>query len=301
MPTVSSTFSVSNFGDGAGSTNYVIDLAAALSSYYGKLIRQGNAFRITGYGVRVFNPNTVVQDESLSASGKLVFYEPTGNRKKAWKKAFQAVQHQRKLMGITEKGYDFRVGLHSSYAQVPQQAWIRDSGEELSLGSGSTDRNGIFAVHNSGLIDDSLPEDAAMNGFGSPYDFAGLTEGDADFKDGLGDTGFYTPGTASQLAGILPFQAAAAGIYDAGVFASGGDIAPAWTNAQMDTCDVTVMCGLLGVVIDTTIVDDTTGQTQDTAIEVMLDVHSWSPLLPKRKSTRRKSRAGSKRRRKSRK
>lgn len=298
MPRISSTFTLSNAADGAMDSKHIIDCAAALSAYYGKLIRQGNAFRIKSYSVRVFNPNTLVQDENLAVAGKLVYYEPTGNRKSAWKKAFRATQHQRKLIGISEKAYDFRVGLHSAYPEVPQQAWIRGQDESLVLGSGSTDRNGIFAVHNAGLVDDTLPEDSEMNGFGTPYDVAAviLAEGDLDFKEGTGDAGFYTPGTASQLAAVLPFQVAASGVYD-----SSNQEVSTWTTAQVEECNATAMCGLVGIVIDTTMPDDTVAQTQDVGVEITLDIESWSSLFPKKKKSRSKKNAGSKRRRKSKK
>ena len=50
------------------------------------------------------------------------------------------------------------------------------------------------------------------------------------------------------------------------------------------------MCGLLGVYIDTTTIDDSLGQTADWGIEVSVEVESWTPIMKKSRRTKRSKR-----------
>lgn len=287
MPHLNFNYTLSNHSDGHGTgAKLLLDITASLSELYGKQIRQGSIVKINSIRVGVANPNTSVQDESLSAAGTLQYFHPTGNRKKAWKNAFDAVLQQRKQNGIKTRGYDFRVGFYgtSGWDTVINQAWIRSEDDVLVLGASSDDQNSVFEVYNDSLIDASYPVNSDLNGFGTPYDTPGLTQGDLDFE--ANEATFYQLGKASYVTSDLTFQAAAGGIYDAGVFQSGGDMAPAWTNTDVIDGPIWVMCGLMGLDVSTTIPDDTTNQTQDTLVTICIDVESWKPILPRRKKGR---------------
>lgn len=267
--------------DGSSTQKFLIDIAKELSQRYGKLIRQGQLFKIKSAGVRVYNPNTLVQDNLLSASGRLLFYSPTKHRKDAWKSAFRAVQNLRKTHGLKSKNYDFRVGLESSFGEVVNQAWIRDEDETLNLGGIDDDQNAIFSVHNAQLDNtNASPPDERMNGFGTPYDVVGINAlADLDFKEGLyGDSPYFVMGAADQTMDSVPYSVAHAGAFDN----SGIEDYGAVTNAENIIVDSMAMCGLVGVTIDTQIPDDSELQTEDYGIQVTLDIEKWTPIFQRR-------------------
>ncbi len=287
MPTLKfESGSFSNYSDGSGTVRFLCDLSSELSAMYGKLIRQGSVFKINGIQVRLQNPNTLAQDNSLSAAGRIAYYHPTGNRKKAWRNGFSAVQRLRRQHGLKESGYDFRVALYeiSGWDQVDYQAWVKGENDLLVLGNNPSDpERSLFNVHNSALDTVTSPRDTGTSGFGTPYDTPGILPQDVDFHEN--DNGYFTPGRADIDLQEVGFQVAAAGSFDD--FGSGGDYA-GWTNAQQINGPIWAMCGLLGVEVDTTIPDDSETQTQDSEIHLYVDVESWTPIVKKKKG--RKSR-----------
>lgn len=290
------TVDFSQFSDGAGNVRYLLDLTKDLSQLYGKLIRQGQVVKVRSIQFGLENPNTLAQDIAMAAAGDVYYYHPTQNRKNAWKAAFKAVQAHRRLLGIQAKGYDFRVGFrgNSEWDTVDFNAWIRDEQHHLVLGYHPDPQNSIFTVHNDRLVDASNPVDPDYNGFGTPFDVPGIGVGDLDFTDQ--DNTFYQEGYASTNMNALRFQVAAAGAYDdAGSLGDWGT----WTNTDKLHGPIHAMCGLIGLDIDTSMVDDSEGQTQDTRLTVNVDVESWSPILKARKprKTNSKRKASSRRRR----
>lgn len=288
MPRITKSYVDTITADGSAGHKFTIDLPMMLSERYGKLVRQGQLFKIESVAVRVFNPDTLVQDRLITASGRILWISPTKNRKDAWKSAFRAVQNLRKTHGLKSPNYDFRVGLNDAYPRVVQQAWIRDEDEVLNLTSDSTDQNGIFAVHNSQLGEMVNPADELMNGFGTPYDLVGVNSWqDLDFKEGISDSGFFIQGYASQILESEPFSVSHAGSFDN----AGEDDFVGVTNAEYRPIDAFAMCGLLGVVIDTMVPDDTELQSQDYGIEVTVNVKSWTPIISKRKSKKKSTKS----------
>jgi hypothetical protein len=288
----------SQFSDGAGNVRYLMDLTKDLSQLYGKLIRQGQVVKVRSIQFGLENPNTTSQDIAMAAAGDVYYYHPTQNRKNAWKAAFKAVQAHRRLLGIQAQGYDFRVGFrgNSNWDTVDFNAWIRDENQHLVLGYHPDGQNSCFTVHNDRLMDASTPVDPDINGFGTPFDVPGIGVGDLDFTDQ--DNPFYSEGYASTDMNALRFQVAAAGAYDD--FGSGGDWGT-WTNTDKVHGPIHAMCGLIGIDIDTSMVDDSEGQTQDTRLTMSVDVESWSPILKPRKTRKTSKRKTSSRRRRSRK
>lgn len=288
MPRLHLRRSMSSANDGAMLYRETLDLTRTLSEYYGRLIRQGSVVSVRGIDVRVYNPNSASQDNAVTASGRLVWYAPTGPRKSAWKNAFGAVQRLRRMAGLREEGYDFRVGLGpdvlldgvEDWPEVAQQAWVRSESDELYLGyNNSADQNSVFAVYNAQLNPTPEPIDPSINGFGFPFDTPwAIGTGDMDFKEGTQDTGFFIEGLASDMMDQVPFSVAHAGGY--GSF--GDDDWGAVTNAEhidFHGTPVPVMCGLMGLEIDTTIPDDATTNPQDFGIEIVIDIESWSGIF----------------------
>ena len=283
MPRITINQNLSAAADGSFAMFKTVDIAKELSEHYGKLVRQMQLFQVRSVEVRVRNPNTLAQDDHLSVAGNIQWFSPTANRKRAVINAFNAVQRLRRQHGLIEKGYDFRLGLGPDdvWGEVPMQAWIRDEGEELYLFSNSSsDRNSVFSVWNAQQMQEQLPVDPDLNGFGTPYDTPGVGEGDLDFHEGEGgDAGFYQEGHASQDPDTAPFIVALGGAYD-NLGSTDHGFA---TNAEKLFINSQVMCGLMGIYFDTTIPDDSELQTQDVGVEVVIDVRSWSPILQKKK------------------
>lgn len=279
--------------DGATSQKRVIDLSAALSAHYGRLIRQGQVFMIRGLHFRLRNPGGVIQDEVMDLSGQLEFFQPTGNRKKAWAAAFKAVQAHRRLLGIREENYDFRVSLNEDYGTVPFNAWINEENDPLYLARtddsilNPTHHQGIFNVYNEGLtgtkyVTPTDPESGG-NGFGTPFMTASMTDEAIDFT--TDETPFFVEGWAHESTESIPFQLGFTSVYDS--FTGLEDDASRITNSvhiDLSNAQIPVMCGLLGVHIDTTAVDDAgiLGGIllgPETTLEVSVDVERWSPIL----------------------
>lgn len=275
MPRVKySTGTLSAAADGSMSHNMTLDLSAMLSQRYGHLVKQGQIFTVRGIQVRLKNPNTAAQDNLLSAAGSLVYVSPTAPRKKAWRNGRTAVRKLRRMAGLkNDDDYDFRVGLHPDYGEVVGQAWVRSESNELTLLGGEADQNSCFSVWNASLAP-PLPVDPDLNGFGFPFDTPwALGTGDMDFREGLGgDAPYFQKDLADQATDSVEFQVAFAGAYDA----VGGEDFGAVTNAEDIDGPMHVMCGLIGLHIDTTIPDDTETQTEDFELIVTVDVERWS-------------------------
>ena len=276
MPRIQfSTGDISAAADGSMMYQQTLDISAKLSEYYGRLIRQGQVFKVRSVDIRLRNPNTLSQDNALSAAGSLGYVAPTGPRKAAWRNGLRAVQRLRKMAGVRGKGYDFRVGFHPNYGEVVGQAWVRSESNELNLLGASDDQNSCFSVWNAGQVPPT-PVDPDLNGFGFPFDTPwALGTGDMDFKEGLGgDAAYFTPNQASQVADSIEYQVGFAGAWEN----AGGEDYAGITNAEHIDGPFHVMCGLMGLVVDTTIPDDTLTQLQDFELVVTVDVESWSPL-----------------------
>lgn len=136
---------------------------------------------------------------------------------------------------------------------------------------------------------DQLPGPVTPNysGFGSPYQ----KDADAllDVLDYVANdhATYFTKGMASENAQTAPFQCSFTSIFASQV---GEDSdANSVTNPSTVRGPIDVLCGLVGVYVDTTTIDDSVTQTQDWGLQISVDVESWSPIL-KRKKRGRKSR-----------
>lgn len=299
MPRLTYRFENTLFQDGAGSHKYLCDISEKLSKVYGRLIRQGQVFKIRRIEARIFNPNTGIQDVVMSASGNYIFMTPTSNRKKAWFHAFKAVQANRRLLGnvVSNKhsSYDFRIGLAPGYSTdvgiwgegVKFNAWIKSDADSLLLAGDP--QNGIMDVYNNqldagmALVRPHNPDD----GFGTWIDKNLAAAGDQlDFVNN--EEEFFTPGTAGVDFDNAPFSVAFSSVYDS--FGDAQDSLGTVTNPSVAEGPLNSLCGLIGVHIDTTGSDDSSSQTQDYGLEVIIDVESWSPIMKSKSKNKKTSR-----------
>lgn len=286
MPHLDYSFDIDMARDGAtGGQRHLIDISKELSALYGKLVRQGQTFKVNSIQVALESPGGALEtaNRAMAVAGDLYYMHPTANRKKAWVNGLQAVNRLRRLMGIVSKGYDFRVALrgNSGWDSVDNQAWVRNEDEPLVISYHPDPQNSLCTVYNDRLMDASLPVDPDILGFGAPFDFPGLGSGDADFT--ANDATYYQEGNASiDMAGIR-FQTSFSGAYDDS--GSGGDWG-AMTNSEVVDGPIWAMCGLIGIDIDTTYVDRSEAQTQNAIMHVSVDVESWSPLVSSKRGRR---------------
>jgi len=286
------------FADGAGGDKFLIDLSDEMSQVYGRLIRQGQIFKVSGVDVRIVNPNTVLQDEVMALSGKFLYFHPTGPRKKAWLNAFKATQTARRYFGEQTKspGYDFRVGLASGYSTdvgagnegVRFNAWLNAADDPLQLTNTVNDRD-IFGVYNGSLIEAEAPRKNTDGGFGGPFQ----KDADAlldvlDYVTNDSDPIIEQLGAASDEAQSVPFMVSFTSLYESAAGAT--EAANSVTNADHIDGPLDVMCGLLGVYIDTTTIDDDLVQSQDWGLEVSIEVESWTPIMKKSRKSKRSKR-----------
>lgn len=281
----------SMFSDGAGSHKELLDISEKLSEHYGRLIRQGQVFRIRKIEARIFNPNTAVQDVIISCAGNYVYMSPTGNRRKAWLMALKSTNANRRLLGNIHKsskntGYDFRVGLHPNYSTdvgifgegVKYNAWIQSDAEPLHLAGHAS--QGIFDVFNEDLTGTAMPVNPG-DGFGTWIDKnLGATGDELDFV--TNENPFYVTGSASPSYEYAPFSCAFSSVYDSALDAK--DSIGTVTTPSVTEGPIFAMCGLIGVNIDTTGSDDSASQLQDYGIQIIVDVESWSPIVKSKRS-----------------
>lgn len=71
-----------------------VDVALELSRKYGVNVRQGNNFRLVGYGLQIAVPG---QDTGAGCTGTISFVEPNRHLVKAWNLAFNQWKTQKKI------------------------------------------------------------------------------------------------------------------------------------------------------------------------------------------------------------
>lgn len=279
------------FADGAGGDKFLIDISQELSELYGRLIPQGQVFRVRSIEARIYNPNTLVQDQAMAVSGKYLYFHPTHFRKEAWKSAKTTWVSNRKALGQKTRGQDFRVGFSDGYATnvgifpsgVVMNAWINSASEPLML-SNTQDNQDIFGnwTENHSI---SSPDIVTANfGHWAQKDAASILD-ELDFV--TNEEYYYVLNNASKAAQNVPFQLNFSAWFD-DAQSDPSDFASA-TSASRRPGPFDVMCGLIGIYIDTTTVDDSELQTQEWGIEVIVDVEEWSPIQKRRKSLKNKS------------
>ena len=217
----------------------------------------------------------------MAVSGDLIWYAPTSYRKKAWKVAKNMVALNRRQLGIQgSRDYDFRVGFSTGYSTdvgifgegVKHNAWVNADDDPLLLASASSNQ-GIFKNWNDNHTSQNMPVNPT-GGFGhwAQKDADALLD-ELDFV--TNENPIYSRYKASETAQRAPFAVSFSNVIASSIGVS-GDIAD--TQGARTEGPLSVMCGLLGIRIDTTLVDDTAAQSQDWRLAVSVDVESWSPI-----------------------
>jgi len=269
------------FADGAGNDRFLMDLSEGLSSLYSRKIAQGQIFKIRAVEFGLRNPNTAGQDEMMAVAGRLIWFTPTSYRKKAWKVAKNMVAMHRRTMGIAHsKNYDFRVGLITGYSTdvgafgegVKHNAWVNADDDPLLLACAQQNQ-GIFKNWNDNHGAQPQPQNPT-GGFGhwAQKDADAIAD-ELDFT--TNEATIFYPGQASETHQSAPFAVGFSNVIDSALGVS-GEIAD--TQNHRTEGPLSVMCGLLGIYVDTTLVDDTETQNQDWTLVVSVDVESWSPI-----------------------
>lgn len=294
MPRITKIFdNIEMKSDGESSEGKkIIDISRELSAYYGKLVRQGMIFKCSNFTFTLKQDDTLVNNEVGGAiAGRLVYYEPTKYRKLAWKYAFKECQRHRKHEGKPTGNYDFRVNLDDGYLSgqaIANNAWIKADNYPLVLGGGVAGETGIFKTwnHNADKMRNSAGQPQNFMDFGSPVQFIDSSSGgDRDFF--VNDTEYFMQNNASEQPQTLPFMAGFMNRIDEAL-TDAGPSASTWGSVY--TFDVNAMCGLIGVVFDSTAIDATT-LNDDISLLVSFDVEKWTPISPRRKARRSKKRS----------
>lgn len=284
-------------GTGERQDKYLCDISEKLSEYYGRLIRQGQTFTIRSIDVRLVNPDQsgeIYDDEVIAVSGMFNYYEPTKNRISAWKNGFQAWLNNRRALGVKSRGADFRVGLADGYSTdvgafgdgVKFNSWINADDDPLMLNN-ANDHQSLFRTWNENVASQALLQPTNPNG-----GFGHWAQKDADaLLDELdfvtNENYYYTEDQASTTSQRLPFMLNFSAWFDNGT--SDPEDFGSVSNAEHIAGPHRVMCGVVGVYIDTVAVDDSESENQDYGIEISMDIEKWTPLLPRRSKKSKKA------------
>lgn len=260
-----------------------VDLALLLSEYYGKNIRQGQNFTLTGVQA-VLKPRDTGADEDFDLGGsvavKLDYLPTTAHSRRAWNQAFTSWTRQKKLSNLR--------GLHPVRNEDFEAAWHADH---------VTSRTSKM---NYSMVDNSSSEDFVLTGethHGDDWslpDFYNTTnpapQRTANHYDGtLYKDNKYGGTKFPEVQSIWTTADASAMVNYYGVNALYGS---ASMDAPWDTLPspAQVLCGLFEFKA-WLIAEDTSMQIEDNMdLFLSFAIKKWKPLVfrPKRKSKKSK-------------
>ena len=263
----------------------VIDLAMELSEYYGKNIRQGNSFTVTGIQAYVMPHNDSVNDDyDTGGSAQVVtnFVPTTAHSRKAWNQAFKMWTKQRSL-------YTTR-GLHPVRNEDFEFAWdhdtkdtnrtskmlqsITDTGDEWMCLNGDSTQGQDWCLRDYYNTTSRAPQRSADHFSGALY------------KDNkYGGTKFPATQvmTTSAIASSVITEADDQDNFSLGMFAND------WQHFPVP---VNILCGLIKYDVRM-IPGDTVAQIEDNLVCVLsIAVKKWKPLVIRPKKKKMKSRRG---------
>ena len=292
MPAVSQTFDVHIQNDPA--TNAIdvgkraIYLDMLLSEYYGKMIRQGQSFKVVGLQASLQpDPGSSGIDVGMSAEVVLNYIPVTKHSKFAWNQVYKGWRNQKKLATA--------VGGQIRYDDL-EFGWDKFEG---------SDRGRTSTIFGSGMSD-AAQEKLVLTG--SSVQTAGVTVGQYSLTDYY-NSSYQTPAasedpfTGSDIKepkwGDTPFPAEQSMHCTATSSASNidGKLASAITMGDVQTFPTpcNILCGVLEA--EAYIMpDDTISQDEDDFfLTVTIFVETWKPLVfHAKRSKRRYTRKGRK-------
>lgn len=284
MPTLTSnTFTVNVSNNPHTSQNTYVDLAALLSKQYGKNIRQGNNFKVSGISIAMIPKSTTNHfDTGMAVSAKISYCPTTRHTRKAWNEVHKMWKHQKKLRaGIgSSVNYDEMEFQFDSAHNYNRTSTLYQSG----LGDADADELHLF-----GLSSESSNSLALQDFYNSRHPITETSRysfNNTEIKDRKFDAYFPTEQVV-YASSVLSAAVSEAGEYPSAYLSA--------ANAQNPMTEFTdplnVMCGLLKVRCYV-ITDDTATQTEDSAyLQVSVHVSSWKSLIYKSKSFNRRGRA----------
>lgn len=273
--TVSDSFSVPN-DPSTPVDGVTIDVALELSKKYGRSIRQGNSFRLIGYGLSLRVPG---QDTGAAATANLTFVEPNRHLVKAWNNMFQTWRKQKQIqakVGRQMRYDDFEVCLTNSDSTARTSVILDDpftvadgDPQKVMLTGNSSEATNFTSI--ADVYNSRFPTPASSR---THYDSV-IKE--CKFGDDYIDT-------LTNVFTTLQATATASGHYiDNVVDGRMGGIAMAdmvWLPADNH---INVMCGLVNAQIRA-FPEDTGVQIADTLEwQVTLVFEGWSPLADGKK------------------
>lgn len=296
MPIVTKAFAISN--DNSPHTANVktgIDLAVMLSEYYGKNIRQGQTFTITGVQAWLrpadFDDGAFI-DSGINAAVRLAYLPTTRHSRKAWNNVFQQWKGQKRLAGLTgsQVRYD-----DLEFAWSEGQVISGRTSTIYGTGIGDSDVEDLVLTGASDAGDDFCLRDYYNSAYASPPASLDHFDNSVTKQPKFGDTQFpeiqfLTLGahnnaiqTETEIIGGVSLQTL-----------TGAQESSHWMNLPT-YCGV--FCGVM--LLEAFVMpDDTAAQVEeDMELVVSFAVDSWKPLVykPKRvkaKRTKKSSKRG---------
>lgn len=260
----------------------ISDAALHLSDKYGRNIRQGNNFRLIGYGLQVYVPG---QDTGAAATCAITFVEPNQHLVKAWNNMFQQWKKQKQIearVGRSVRYDDFELALNSGWvnnrtSHIYDNPFTATSGDPHNIGlagdsDDANDYTSIADVYNSRFPPPAESTDHYGGGIKAPKFGTQYIDQNSDI---------YT---------TLICGAAASGMVDQneglGLDVLGGGINLGEINWLPADNHINVMCGLVDYQIRLYPEDTTTQWADNITWQLTLVYEGWSPLADSAKKSK---------------
>ena len=262
----------------------ISDAALMLSDKYGRNIRQGNNFRLIGYGLQFKVPG---QDTGAAGTCAITFVEPNRHLVKAWNDMFKAWKKQKQIESRVGKAIrydDFELALNAGHvtgrtSHIYDNAFTAASGDPHNIGIGgdsddSADYTSIADVYNSRFTPPAESTDHYGGSIKAPKFGTDYIDANSDIY-----TTLICGGTASGMVD----QNEGLGLDVLGNGINLGEIN--WLPADNH---INVMCGLVDYQIRY-YPEDTATQLADTLVwQLTLVYEGWSPLADSAKKSKSK-------------
>lgn len=265
-----------------------IDLAMLLSEYYGKMIRQGQNFKVDGVQAWLRPADEGIlegTDVGVSAAVKIGYIPTTGHSRKAWNNVFKQWRAQKNLAGAVgpqvrhdDMEFCWEHTFHTDRTSTIYGGGVGDTTEEKLCLVGSSDASTDFCLNDYYNSAYATPP-SSKNHFDNSV-IKAPKHGSTPFPE---PQSLYVSATNSARLGIL------GDVWDLGLLdltPEGLTSAIAMSPMEVWPHPVNVFCGLMrarGFIMP----DDTADQLEeDMVLDLAISVKSWTPLVYKKKTAR---------------
>lgn len=270
-----------------------IDLALLLSDFYGKQIRQGNTFTITGAqaALRPANNSAVANvDKGISAQVVCSYLPTTKHSRKAWNGVFRQWRAQKNLKGAVgmQMRYDdmefcFKSDDKTSRTSLIHAGGLEDSDSEYLTLTGSSSET----VVSPSILEGFYSLEDYYNSQWPPAPASKYHMTGSSIKQPKFGNDKFPPHQHFNLSAESTAQADYMGAFlgiDNTILTSSGQSSP----IEMFPQPIHVMCGLIHydayVMPDEDWIDDEFQLSEDFELYVTIWVKSWKSLVYRRKS-----------------